>query len=131
MGKLTNRKRQLRCEAELEKIDALLWKKAWETWKRLPPNVQIWMDPDDLHMEAVIVALGCFESWRPSQAKFISYVFTSVDNRLNTLISFWLRRKRQSGITVEVETIDHGQRWRPGTDLLRDAVLTALFSVES
>lgn len=90
----------------IQKLDRLLWKLSWKAWRRLPPRLQSWIEPEDFYQEARLEAFLAYDSWDPERGAFITLAYRSVQNRLNSLLGFWTCGKRFANIYVDVEAID-------------------------
>lgn len=121
--KKKQKKLGVQCERAIHQIDRLLHRKAHDAWRRLPTSVQFWIDEEDLYQEALIVAMKCWRVWDPERTKFITLVFTAVDNRLNTIVSWWRSRKHYAGTQVELEVVDWETRVSRQMDLTVDGAI--------
>ena len=93
-------------EPYIEKIIPLLWKKAWATHRRLPLGHRFWIEPEDLFQEAYMEALRCFRLWDSKRdIKFITFVYRAVDNKMNSLLTYWGSKKRSPGIPFELDAL--------------------------
>ncbi len=122
MTKKQIQKKKLLCDAAINKIKRLLWQKSWRAWKRLPPQVKTWIDPEDLYQEARMEAVVAFSKWTPDRGQFITFAYVAVDNRLSTYVGYWSAQKRRQGVSVELEVVDW-EKFEVCTDMLVDAVI--------
>lgn len=94
-------------EFQIEQIIPLLWKKALATHKRLPLGHHIWIEPEDLFQEAYAEAIRCFRLWDSKRdIKFITFVYRTIDNKMNSLLTYWGAKKRSSGISIDIDHLD-------------------------
>ena len=115
-------------EPYIEKIVPWLWKKAFQTYHRLPLGHRFWIEPEDLFQEAYMEAIRCFRIWDSERnIQFITFVYRAIDNKMNSLLTHWGAKKRSPGIPVELDKVDP-EFQELESDIPIDAVLQLLFS---
>ena len=103
------RRRNVDEASVLRKLDKLLWQKSWAAYKRLPGEVKVWIDLDDLHAEAQLHAIKCLRRWTPVRGSQMTFVFVGVTNHLSSLVLRLTARKRHNFDIQWVELGDADQ----------------------
>ena len=112
----------------IEKIIPLLWKKAFQTYRRLPLGHRFWIEPEDLFQEAYMEAIRCFRIWDSQRdIQFITFVYRAIDNKMNSLLTYWGAKKRSPGIPVDLDMVNP-EFQESVSDVPIDVVLQLLFS---
>jgi len=110
-------------------FERLLYQKAWNSWRKLPPTVKIWMDPEDLYQELYGEALRCFARWDPKRkdgATFSTYVYRCLDNYLISFAARWNTKKRLPAFQVELSVADREVQ-SPSHEIIPDIILMQFF----
>lgn len=93
----------------VQQFDRLYHKFAWDVYKRLPFQIKLWVEVDDLYQEAYMEALRLYELWKPKEdggTLFSTFVYRGVLNHLNSLVKSWTYQKRFPSVVVELEVLD-------------------------
>ena len=112
-------------------MDALIWQLAWRSWKALPPALKVWLEPDDLHSEAVAAVWRGIDRWDPSRGAFTTFAWRVAQSALTAHYSFQTAAKRYHGVNRcidDVPPIAYGGR---GDLPVVDAVIAAWFGGDS
>lgn len=106
----------------------LIWSKAWQAWKRLPPSAKIWVDVDDLYQEAVLEVIAKSEKYNPSAGAWTTYVWTVVHNRLSNSVKYYSSAGRSRAELVPLSVLEL-QPQSSFSDPIVDAVLLCMLKM--
>lgn len=86
----------------LERVRGMVIKLAWESWRMLPPQTKVWVDPDDLVEECYIHILDDILERYDGRAGYTTFLWWAEKNRLLRWAQRQLTQKRL-GITIPLE----------------------------
>jgi hypothetical protein len=83
----------------------LVAQKAWETWRKLPPQHRAWMDVEDLIQDGVLFARKCAKYHNPKRTKFTTYLSASLDNFYRNKVATCFYKKRNGCEVVPLDAV--------------------------
>jgi hypothetical protein len=89
----------------LQKVRGMVIKLAWESWRQLPPQTKVWIQPDDLIEECYLHVLDDILERYDGRAGYTTFLWWSTKNRLLRLAQKQLTQKRLA-VTVPLEDAD-------------------------
>lgn len=81
-----------------------LHQQSYRTWMRLPVQMKVWLDPEDLYQEAYMEAYRAYYAWDRSRSGYSTVMFRFVKNRLSSLATHWMCQKRNCSGQVPLFT---------------------------
>lgn len=92
----------------LKSYMALIAKKAWATWRKLPPQHKSWIDVDDLIQDGILFArFQALPRYRPQYGKFTTYLYVALDNYYKNMLAEYFTSKRNKCRLVPVCSVLH------------------------
>lgn len=113
--------------AVLASVDKMLWQLAWTSWRTLPKQIKLWIDPEDLYQETRLHTYKILDQWNPSKGAQTTFIQTSVRNRLINVVEGLKARKRYRA-EIEWTTLKNVDREKiVFLDPIIDAVILIMF----
>ena len=94
-------------EEYVHQWERYLHKASYRVWQRLPNQIKMWMDAEDLYQEAYAEALACYDRWDPTIAGYSTYMCRGVQLRLSRIAAYWQQKKRFPNQEVEVAVLEY------------------------
>ena len=116
-------------EHVLSQVDAMLWLHARNAWFQLPRVTQIWVDVEDLHSEAQLIALKSVDRWDETRGSLSTIIYLAVAHGLSTFVSRMRAQKRyaRDSVFVSLDVLDVEVQ-SPLLDPVVDAVVAWVLS---
>jgi DNA-directed RNA polymerase specialized sigma24 family protein len=94
----------MQCPVDIRRYLPLIAQLAFEYWRKLPPDIQYWLDVEDVVQEGCACAIRACRGWTPERGRPITLIHTAVANMLkNKMLEHFYAQKRRAAGLVSID----------------------------